>query len=239
MLIIGTIVVSKQVNFIQSRNLGYDKENLIYIPSEGDLIKKYESFKNEVLQMPGIQSISFISDNPVYLDQWTNSVDWDGRSATTMISFEHPDIGYDFAKTMKLQLVEGRDFSKEFPADDDGFLLNETAIKNIGYTNPTGKFITINGRRGKIIGVLKDFNFRSLHEPIKPMIMQFGERKFMEIYYCAHNRVKQNRHLQILKHFVNNLILHSRLRILLLTNNIKSCIITNRLLANYPMPLLS
>ncbi|MDQ6762597.1 MAG: ABC transporter permease, partial [Bacteroidota bacterium] len=177
-LIIGTIVVSKQVSFIQNKNLGYDKENLIYIPLEGELISKFESFKNEALQSPDIQSISLISDNPVNLDQWTNNVDWEGRSPTNMISFEHPGIGYDFAKTMKLQFVEGRDFSPGFPADNDGFLLNETAIKDIGYTNnAVGKFITINGRRGKIVGVLKDFNFRSLHEPVKPMIIKFGAKQ--------------------------------------------------------------
>lgn len=177
MLIIGTIVVSKQVSFIQNRNLGYDKKNLVYIPLEGELINKYATFKNEALQIPGIKNISFISDNPVNLDQWTNGVDWEGRSPNTMISFQHPDVGYDFAKTMKLQVVDGRDFSKDFQADNDGYLLNETAVKDISYKNPVGRFITVNGRRGKIIGVLKDFNFRSLHEPIKPMIMQFGEKE--------------------------------------------------------------
>lgn len=177
LLIIGTIVVSKQVNFIQNRNLGYDKENLIYIPAEGELITKYETFKQEALQLPGIKNTSFISDNPVNLDQWTNGVDWEGRSAGTMISFEVPDVGYDFTKTMKLPLVEGRDFSINFLSDNNGYLLNETAVKNINYKNPVGKFITVNGRKGKIIGVLKDFNFRSLHEPIKPMILQFGENR--------------------------------------------------------------
>jgi ABC-type antimicrobial peptide transport system permease subunit len=176
-LIIGTIVVSEQVNFIQKKNLGYDRENLIYIPVEGELINKYTAFKNEALQKPGIQNISFISDNPVYLDQWTNGVDWEGRSPNTLISFEHPDAGYDFAKTMKLEVANGHYFSKDFPTDKDGYVLNETAAKDMGYANAVGKFITVNGRRGKIIGVLKDFNFRSLHETIKPMIIRFGENE--------------------------------------------------------------
>ena len=177
LLIVGTIIVSKQVRYIQSRNLGYDKENLVYIPVEGELITKYQPFKEEALQLPGIKNTSFISDNPVNLDQWTNGVDWEGRSPNTMISFELPDIGYDFTKTMKLPLIEGRDFSRDFQTEIDGYLLNETAVKDINYTNPVGRFITVNGRKGKIIGVIKDYNFRSLHEPIKPMIMQFGENK--------------------------------------------------------------
>ncbi len=177
LLIIGTIVVSKQIRYIQIKNLGYDKNNLLFIPVEGELINKYATFKEEALQMQGIKNISFISDNPLNLDQWTNGVDWEGKSPTTLISFEHPDIGYDFTKTMKLPLVDGRDFSKNFPTDKEGYLLNETAVKDINYTNPVGKFITVNGRQGKIIGVLKDFHFRSLHEPIQPMILQFGENE--------------------------------------------------------------
>ena len=129
-LIIGTIVISKQINFIQNKNLGYDKENLLYIPIEGELADKYQPFKTEALQMPGIKAVSLVSDgNPVFLDQWTNGVDWEGRDPKTMISVEHPAVHYDFVKTMGLQMAAGRDFSKEYPTDKDGFLINETAAK--------------------------------------------------------------------------------------------------------------
>lgn len=176
-LIIGTIIVSRQINFVQNRNLGYDKENLVYIPVEGELAGKYTIFKNEALRLPGIQSASFISDNPVNLDQGTNSVDWEGRPPTTSILFEHPDAGYDFTNTMKVKVAKGHYFSRDFPTDKDGYVLNQTAVKSMGIADPVGKFITVNGRRGTIIGVLKDFNFRSLHEAIKPMVIQFGENE--------------------------------------------------------------
>ncbi len=176
-LIIGTIVVSKQISFIQNRNLGYDRENLIYVPLEGSLLDMYTTFKDEALKMPGIQTISSISDNPTHLDQQTNNVDWDGRDANTMISFEYPVVGYDFVQTMKLQVLEGRDFSKDFPTDSDGYILNETAIKKIDYTAQAGRSITVNGRKANIIGILKDFNFRSLHEQIQPMIIQFSTKQ--------------------------------------------------------------
>lgn len=174
-LIIGTIVVSKQVNFIQTRNLGYDRENLIYVPVEGELVNKYTTWKEEALKMPGIQSISRISDNPSNLDQQTNNADWDGRDANTMISFEHPEVGYDFVQTMKLKIAEGRDFSKEFTTDADAFMINETAAKKMGYAHAAQRTLTINSRKGMIIGVLKDFHFRSLHEQIQPMIIQVSE----------------------------------------------------------------
>ncbi len=174
-LILGTIVISRQINFIQSKNLGYDRENLIYIPIEGELSDKYEMWKQETLQMPGIENISFISDNPINLDQWTNGVDWEGRDAGTLISFEQPATGYDFVKTMKLEMKEGRYFSRDFPSDTNSYVINETAAKRIGYANPVGRMITKNGRKCLIIGVLKDFHFRSLHDEIKPMVIEFGK----------------------------------------------------------------
>ncbi len=174
-LIIGTIVVSKQVNFIQTRNLGYDRENLIYVPLKGELTNKYAIWKDKALRMPGIRSISCISDNPANLDQQTNNVDWEGRDANSLISFEHPVAGYDFVQTMKLKMMDGRDFSKDFATDANTFIINETAAKNIGYAHPVGRSLTLNNQKGMIIGVLKDFHFRSLHEQIQPLIMQVRE----------------------------------------------------------------
>ncbi|HEY4966284.1 MAG TPA: FtsX-like permease family protein, partial [Puia sp.] len=174
-LIMGTIVVSRQVNFIQSKNLGYDRENLIYLPIEGELANNYETWRQETLHMPGIENISFISDNPINLDQWTNSVDWDGRDAGTLLNFEQPITGYDFVKTMKLEMKQGRYFSRDFTADTNAYVINETAAKRIGYTNAVGRMITKNGRKCVVIGVLKDFHYRSMHDEIKPMIIEFGK----------------------------------------------------------------
>jgi len=174
-LVISTIVVSRQINYIRNRNLGYDRDNLVYIPIEGELFKKYPLFKEEALKMPGIQSISQVSDNPSNMDAQTNGVDWEGRDPGTMISFEQPGVGYDFVRTMKLQLAEGRDFSKDFPTDKDAYIINETAARQIGYTKAVGRWLVKNGRKGYIIGVLKDFHFRSLHEQINPMIVEVRE----------------------------------------------------------------
>jgi predicted permease len=176
-LITGTIIVSRQINFIQHKNIGYDKENLLYVPLEGELSKKYQTFKDEALQMQGIKNVTYISDNPAFMDQWTNGVEWEGRTPNTLISFEHPVVNYDFVKTMNLKMIAGRDFSKQYPTDKDGFLLNESAVRDIRYSNPIGKDLTVNGHHGKIIGVIKDFHFRSLHETIKPMIIELSGKE--------------------------------------------------------------
>lgn len=175
-LIIGTIVISKQVNYIQKKNLGYDRENLIYIPLEGDLPAKYKIFKDEGLNMPGIQQITRISDAPTNFGSSTSGIRWDGKDPNVNVMFTQVSVGYDFVKTMKLKLVEGREFSKDFATDSVGYIINETSLKRIGYKNPIGKPLTMWGKKGTIVGVLKDFHFNSLHDPILPLIIHYGEQ---------------------------------------------------------------
>jgi putative ABC transport system permease protein len=174
MLIIGTIVVSRQVDFIQSRNIGYDKENLIYIPMEGDLKWKYKVLKDEAAKMPGIASVSYLSDDPAFMDDNTSDLSWAGKGPDAYIEATQSAVTYDFVQTMKLTVVRGRDFSRDFPSDSAGYLINETAAKAIGYTDPIGRPLTMWGKTGPIIGVLKDFNFTSVHERIRPLVLYFS-----------------------------------------------------------------
>lgn len=175
-LIVGTIVVSRQVNYIQSVNLGYDRENLVYVPLEGELLNKYELFKNQSLQLSGIKSITRMTDEPTQIENGTGGVDWDGKDQSLDIEFTQSAVGYDFAKTMHVQLKEGRDFSKDFPTDSVGYILNESALKIIGYKDPIGKPLTFWQKKGTIIGILKDFHFNSLHTKINPLVLRLGEK---------------------------------------------------------------
>ena len=174
-LIIVTIVVSKQVKYIQTTNLGYDKENLVYISLEGDLAAKYKLFKSQGLQMPGIQNVTKITDGPTRINNGTTGVQWNGKDPNLKIDFAHAAIGYDFIKTMHLQLAQGRDFSEDFATDSVGYIINETALGIIGYPDPIGKPLTLWKQKGTIIGVLKDFHFNSLHTEINPLILRLGE----------------------------------------------------------------
>jgi ABC-type antimicrobial peptide transport system permease subunit len=175
-LIIGTIVVSKQVNYIQSINLGFDREDVVYIPIEYTLSPNYEAFKNESLKMPGIQSITRSSFPPTKITTTTTGIRWEGKDPGVNVSFANASVGYDFIRTLKLRMAAGRDFSKDFASDTAGYIINEAALKRIGYTNPVGKSITMWGTKGKIIGVVKDFHFRSLHEKIMPLILRYGQK---------------------------------------------------------------
>ena len=176
LFITATIIVSRQVKYIQQTNLGYDRENLLYVPIEGDLAAKYEVFKQTALNAPGIKNISRIGETPTAVGSSTWGVGWEGKLPDTNPMFTQTAIGYDFVKTLHLKLVAGRDLSPDFAADSAGYLINEAALKVIGYKDPIGKPLTFWGQKGTIVGVLKDFHFSSLHNAIVPLVLRNGER---------------------------------------------------------------
>lgn len=175
-LIIGTIIISRQVKYVQTKNIGYDKENLIYIPVDGTLVSQYGLFKEEASRIPGVKSISRLSQAPTLLDNKTGGVDWSGKNPSSTILFTYVAAGYDLVKTLNLKMVEGRDFSKNFATDSIGYIVNEKALQLIGYKDPIGQPLSLWGKRGTIIGVVKDFNFNSLHEQISPLIICLNEK---------------------------------------------------------------
>jgi ABC-type antimicrobial peptide transport system permease subunit len=174
-LIIGTIVISQQVNYIQTKDIGFDRENLIYVPLEGDLTAKYEVFKDEALKAPGIAGVTRITSAPTQIGGSTWGVDWTGKDPDSKPLFTTAEVGYEFVQTMKLPLLQGRDFSKDFAADSANYLVNEKALERIGYKDPVGKPLSLWGVKGHIVGVVKDFHFNSLHDPVSPLIIKLGE----------------------------------------------------------------
>jgi len=175
-LIIATIIVSRQISYMQSINLGYDRENLVYVPLEGNLGPNYEIFKNEALKMPGIKSITRTDNQPTNIVPSTIGIQWEGKDPNTKVSFADASVGFDYIRTMKLELAAGRDFSRDFPSDSVGYILNEAAVKRIGYADPIGRPLAMWGQKGKIIGVVRDFHFSSLHDQIKPLVLRYGEK---------------------------------------------------------------
>jgi putative ABC transport system permease protein len=173
--LVGMIVMYRQMDYIQRANMGFDRDNLLYMPLEGELSNKYELFKQEAESLPAIQQVSKIRQPPTSLYTHTGDVRWTGKAPDLVASFVQSDVGYDFVKTMKLKLVQGRDFSRDFPTDSAGFIVNEAAVKKMGYTDPIGKPVWRGRYEGKIIGVLQDFHFASLHQAIEPLIIQMNE----------------------------------------------------------------
>ncbi|WP_229317483.1 ABC transporter permease [Larkinella sp. C7] len=176
-LIVGMIVIYRQMGYIQSKNIGYDRENLLYIPIEGDLVQKYNLFKDEAEKQPGILTISRMKESPTLIGHHRSDIEWVGKDPGLLVPFADAVVGFDFLKTMNLKLAEGRDFSREFGTDSASYLVNEAAVRKIGYKNPIGKSMWWGNREGKIIGVLKDFHFNSMHQAIEPLIVRLDEQQ--------------------------------------------------------------
>lgn len=168
-LIVVVLVVYKQIAFLQTRNLGYDKENVIYFPMEGKIKENAETFIDEVRKLPGIVGVSTIGQSMVGGGN-TADVDWEGKAPEDRIPFAIRPVNYDVIEIMNLQLVEGRSFSRKFSSENMKAIVNEAGIEAMGLVDPIGKEIRLGELPFQIIGVVKDFHFESLHTQVKPML---------------------------------------------------------------------
>jgi putative ABC transport system permease protein len=170
-LIFATIVVYRQMNYVHEKNLGFDRENLVILQLEGDLAKKSEILVNETVNIPGIHSATVSTSSPLVGGNSTIAVEWPGKLPTDKVLFTQMSVGYDYVETMKLQLIAGRDFSRDFASDSIAYVINEESVRRMNLTDPVGQEITFWGRKGKIIGLVKDYHVNSLHTAIEPVIL--------------------------------------------------------------------
>jgi len=182
-LILGMIVIYRQIDFIHNKNLGFAKEDLLYMPLEGELQKTYPTFKEQLLKQPGIKYVTSAQSSPLEVGSSTSGVRWPGKDTTKLILFSSNPITYDYIKTMGIQLVAGRDLSTEYGLDTMNYLVNEAAAKKIGYKDPVGKELTMWGDKGMIVGLMKDYHHNSLHVPIEPLILRLHKKSWGGTYW--------------------------------------------------------
>ena len=170
-LIFATIVVYKQMGHIREKNLGFDRENLIIIQLEGDLGNKYETLVSETTKLRGVHSATISTSSPLVGGNSTIAVDWPGKLPTDKVLFTQMAVGYDYVETMKLTLLAGRDFSRDFASDSNSYIINEEAARRMNLNDPVGQEITFWGNKGRIVGLVKDYHLNSLHNSIEPVIL--------------------------------------------------------------------
>jgi putative ABC transport system permease protein len=175
MLVLGAIIIWQQLSFIQNRNLGFNKEQKVIIPLKStEAVKNYSALREEVLRNPHVVSVTCGSAYPGIKTVEDLLFYKEGESVHDAVDIHFASVEEGYTETLGLQIVSGRTFSNRFPADSNSIILNEAAIKQLGFTaeNAIGKHIHFelsNKRRQiRIIGVVKDFNYHSLHEEIKP-----------------------------------------------------------------------
>ena len=172
-LLVGTVVIYNQLGFIRSRNLGYEKENLMYMPMTGDLYNKQQALKTELTQNPLTNHFTIISDLPTNLISGTVDVKWEGKDPQSQIVIPSMYVNEDFIDVFQMKMLNGRSFSTAFKADSNNYIVNEKAVEVMGMTvdNAVGKSLSFGGVWGTIIGVVKDFNFKPIQQSIEPLVL--------------------------------------------------------------------
>ncbi|HTS42863.1 MAG TPA: FtsX-like permease family protein, partial [Puia sp.] len=194
-LIICTIIIKQQIEYAQDRQVGYNKNNLIYSYFSDDIRKNYLLLKNDLLRSGVATSITATSA-PLTVD-WDNSwsPEWDGKDPEDKTGFSLFTEDGGLGRTAGLTFVEGRDIDAEkYPSDSLGIILNESALKVIKFKNPIGQIIKSNNRQWHIVGVIKDFILTSPYEPIKPMLI-FGPKSWFNVVQIKlndKNNIEQN-----------------------------------------------
>lgn len=169
-LITGMLVISRQMNYIQTKRLGLDRENVLYLSLEGELPNKLEAFRQEILNAPSVSAATTTGAIPTNIQSNSGDLDWPGRDKELDNTVNATFVGYDFAKTMNIEMAAGRDFSKEFAADTANYIINESAARMMKMENPVGRQVSFWMGKGTIVGVMKDFHLNSFHTVIQPLI---------------------------------------------------------------------
>jgi putative ABC transport system permease protein len=188
LLISGTLVITKQMKYILTKNLGLDKENLIMMQMEGALAGKNDVFRTEFQKIPEGKSITFTSGNPIEYYSSTGGAKWDGKDPGQVIEINVLTVDGRFFETMKMDFAEGRGFVNNFSTDSACFVINEVLAKIIGFKTSINERLSVWGTEGKIIGVVKDFHMGSMYEPIPPLIIRYAPKDT----YTAFMRTQNN-----------------------------------------------
>jgi len=186
-LIITTSVIFLQLRFVQTKDLGFDKDHILTF---GLAHADTGVLRNSFLQIPNTLNLTF-SEAPGEL-MGVMEFDWEGKNPNEDIMLYPIVVDYDYCETFRMEMMQGRFFSREFATDREGaVVINETAVKTMGLEDPVGKRLSYRNRGGVIIGVIKDFHQSSLHNPIEPMVLWFPEEFFQVCVRISPENVPQ------------------------------------------------
>ncbi|HVV54576.1 MAG TPA: ABC transporter permease, partial [Mucilaginibacter sp.] len=174
-LIVATTVVFRQLRYIENKSLGFNKDFILTTAYSGSLTKQFDSFRQELLRNPAVKDVGRSSRIPSgrLLDDQGAQVIEGGKSVPTQIELKYITTDFNFVPTYGMTMAAGRNFSRSFPTDTANFIINQTAVQQLGWKtdqNAIGKDLIYGGTKGKVIGVVHDFHFESLHQSIVPMI---------------------------------------------------------------------
>lgn len=200
-LMLAVLVVYRQMELIQTKNLGFNKDQVLYFAKDGRVMKNPEAFLSAVKRVPGVINASCMEWNILDQDGWIYDVQWEGKNPDDRTAFTGQYVYYNLIETLGISIKEGRSFSRNFSTDSSAVLLNETAVKAMGLQAPVGKTIKIQGEDKQVIGVVNDFHFQSLHEKIRPFIFGLSNTNQMERIMVRIKAGKEKETLERLREF--------------------------------------
>jgi putative ABC transport system permease protein len=182
-LIVNTIIVKKQHSFLQKQEVGFQKENILYIPLRGSLSEKKEFFKSQIESIEGVQSVTLSSHVPTAIYSNGGGFDWPGRSPEINPLVSNTTVDFDYLETFGISLDEGEFYARNKYYDTSNIVINQTFAEIIGIDPIVGEFITVWDRKVKVIGVTNDFNFKPLYSKIEPLVMMC-EPAWHQFVFC-------------------------------------------------------
>jgi putative ABC transport system permease protein len=170
-MIIGTVIVFRQIQFVKNRPIGYENNGLVVLPMvTEDIHTHFDAVKADLLKTGTIVSMAESGSTPTETWNTSSGFEWKGKDPALSVDFPRIDISYDYGKTIGWELAAGRDFSKDFASDSTAFILNEAAVKFMGLQNPIGETIKWFGEPYKVVGVVKDMIMQNPYDQVKPAV---------------------------------------------------------------------
>ncbi|NHF59924.1 FtsX-like permease family protein [Flavobacteriaceae bacterium TP-CH-4] len=167
-LIIGVLVIYQQLELIQSKNQGFDRENVIYFAMDGKLKTNVETFLSEVKNIPGVKEAASASSGIFGGNGRTSDLHWSGKEEGVELGMRYLVADYNLLEVLDMKMIEGRTFSREYSADSTKIIFNEAAIELMGLQHPVGSTVRLWGEDKEIIGVVQNFHLQSLRDPLAP-----------------------------------------------------------------------
>jgi putative ABC transport system permease protein len=199
LLIIGIAVLGKQLAFVQNQNLGYNQAHLLEISSPAIEPSQMESFLEQTKNLHGVTNASSLSHTLIGLSSSTIGLKWEGKNPDEQVKFENITVNFGLIETMEFELIEGRSFSPDFGEEQSKIILNEAAVKTIGMNDPIGQMVNLWGQDKEVIGVVRNFNFESLKEAVKPAFLRYDPSFAQKIIV----RVQPNNQLETIAEIAN------------------------------------
>jgi hypothetical protein len=183
-LILGTLIISRQLTYMRHKDLGFNRDFIIYVSIHGELLEKYRSIRERFLQNPNVLHVTASMALPINIQSSPGTPEWEGKSPDEVMEIKADFVDYDYIETFEVPLVEGRGFSPEYATDpESAFIVNQEAVRRMGLETPAvGKRFGFWDIDGRIIGVMKDAHFQNLYHKIEPLVFKMNPGWLRRMY---------------------------------------------------------